>query len=150
MRSKISVIGDDQQVVERLREGDRKDVAAVASDAWADLAGSEVVVVLDGADVPAAAVAALRRASCAVLVVATADLERDVLRALEAGLAPRPRVLGVGVDDLVAAVEAIVFGRRTTVDAAVLCRGELGVEDRVATVPVVLGAAGIQRIGAEG
>ena len=123
------------------------DVAVVASDAWADLAGSEVVVVLDGADVPAAAVAALRRASCAVLVVATADVERDVLRALEAGLAPRPRVLGVAVDDVVVAVEAIVFGRRTTVDAAVLCRGELGVEDRVATVPVVLGPAGIQRIG---
>ena len=148
MRSKISVIGDPtDETVRRLSEGDRLAVSAVAPDAWADLAGSEVVVVIDGADVAPAAVAALRRASCAVLVVATDDPERDVNRALEAGLAPRPRVVGVPPGEVVAAVEAIVFGRQTTLQGAVLCRGELGIQDRVATVPVTLGAPGIVKIG---
>ena len=149
MRSKIAVIGEQaDEVVTSLREGDRFDVHAVAPDAWHDLAGADVVVVVDGADVPAAAAASLRRASCAVLLVATADPERDAERALEAGLAPRPRVVGVTPGDVMAATEAIVFGRVTTLQAAVLCRGELGVQDRVATVPVTLGAAGIERIGA--
>ena len=148
MRYKITVIGDDpEDTVERLSAGDRAHVSHVRPDQWADLAGSDAVVVLDGADVPVAARAALRRASLAVLVVATADPERDVDRALEAGLAPRPRVIGVRPPDVVAAVEAIVFGRRTTLDAAVLCRGELGI-DGVAMVPVTLGAPGIERIGA--
>lgn len=148
MRSKITVIGDHvKQVLAQLREGDRFDVIHVAPDAWADLAGSDVVVVLDGADVPTAARAALRRASLAILLVATGDAEADVLRALDAGLAPRPRVLGLAPDDVVAAAEAIVFGRATALHGAVLCRGELGIEDRVSTVPVTLGAAGIERIG---
>jgi hypothetical protein len=146
MRSKIAVIGE-QAVVGALRAGDRFAVVPVAPEAWSDLAGADVVVVTDGTDVPEAARAALRRASQAMLVVATGDLERDGVRALEAGLAPRPRVLGVRRDDLVAAVEAIVFGRLTQLEAAVLCRGELGIEDRVATVPVTLGAAGIEQIG---
>ena len=148
MRSKITVIGDDpDSTVDTLSAGDRAHVAHVRPEDWADLAGSDAVVVLDGADVPVAARAALRRASLAVLVVATSEPERDVVRALEAGLAPRPRVFGVRPEDVTAAVEAIVFGRRTTLEAAVLCRGELGIEDRVAMVPVTLGAPGIERIG---
>ena len=58
MRSKITVVGErTEQTIDRLREGDRFAVAAVAPDSWADLAGSDDIVVTDGADVQAAAVA---------------------------------------------------------------------------------------------
>jgi hypothetical protein len=150
MRSKITVVGEQPHpVVDELSAGDRLNVAAVAADAWHDLAGSDVVVVLDGADVPEAARAALRRASCAMLLVATADPERDVTRALEAGLAPRPRVVGIAREHVLAATEAFAFGRRATLPVAVMCQGELGIENRVATVTATLGVTGIERIGEE-
>jgi hypothetical protein len=148
MRSKITVIGDTGG--ERLGAGDRADVVTVTDESWADLAGSEVVVVGDGVDVATAAAAVARRAPAAVVLVVTADGERDCAAALETSLLPRPRVLAVAPGDLPAAVEAVLYGREAALEAAVLCRGELGIEDRVATVPVQVGAGGVRRIGERG
>jgi hypothetical protein len=113
------------------------------------LAGSDVVVVTAGVDVADAARATARRASGSVLVLATGDGERDCATALEASLLPRTRVLAVEPADVVAAVGAVVFGRDTQLEAWAYCRGELGIDDRVAQVPVVLGAGGLRRIGRE-
>jgi hypothetical protein len=108
-----------------------------------------VVVVTAGVDVADAARATARRASGSVLVLATGDGERDCATALEASLLPRTRVLAVEPADVVAAVGAVVFGRDTQLEAWAYCRGELGIDDRVAQVPVVLGAGGLRRIGRE-
>jgi hypothetical protein len=149
MRSKITVVGDSgggEGLASTLSAGDRADVVTV-SGAWADLAGSEVVVLGGGADVPAAAGEVARRAPAAVVVLATADGERDCAAALEASLLPRPRVFAVAPGDVQAAVEAVVHGREAALEAAVLCRGELGIDDRVATVPVRVGPGGVRSIG---
>jgi hypothetical protein len=108
-----------------------------------------VVVVTAGVDVADAARATARRASGSVLVLATGDGERDCATALEASLLPRTRVLAVEPADVVAAVGAVVYGRDTQLEAWAYCRGELGIDDRVAQVPVVLGAGGLRRIGRE-
>jgi hypothetical protein len=144
MRSKITVIGDTGG--ESLATGNRVDVVTV-TDEWADLAGSDVVVLGDGVDVATAAGAVARRAPAAVVVLATGDGERDCAAALDASLLPRPRVLAVAPDDVGAVVEAVLYGSEAALEAAVLCRGELGIEDRVATVPVRVGAGGVRRIG---
>lgn len=146
MRSKITVVGDAaSDVVVALRAGDHADVTAV-TDTWADVAGSEVVVVTGG-DLTAAGRQVARRAPGAVVLVATADAERDCARVLASSLLPRPRVFGVVREDVRTAVEAVVFGRDVALQAAALCRGELGIEDRVATVPVRVGAGGLRSIG---
>jgi hypothetical protein len=144
MRSKITVIGDTAG--ERLGADGRVDVVTV-TDEWADLAGSDVVVLGEGVDVATAASAVARRAPAAVMLVATADRERDCATALEVSLLPRPRVFAVAPDDVPAAAEAVLYGREAALDAAVLCRGELGIEDRVATVRVRVGAGGVLAIG---
>jgi hypothetical protein len=55
----------------------------------------------------------------------------------------------VPADAVTTAVEAVLFGRGTELRAAVMCRGEEGVDERVATVTVWLSAGGVRRIGAE-
>jgi malate/lactate dehydrogenase len=148
MRSKISVVGEQgNDLAGALGSGDRHDVVAL-NGASPDLAGSDVVV-LAGGDVAGAASAVARRAPAAVLIVATADHEADCAVAVEASLLPRPRVIGVPADAVTAAVEAVLFGRGIELRAAVLCRGEEGVDERVATVTVWLSAGGVRRIGEE-
>jgi hypothetical protein len=144
MRSKITVIGDTRG--EPPVTDDRADLVTV-TDEWADLAGSDVVVLGTGVDVVRAASAVARRAPAAVMLLATADGERDCAAALATSLLPRPRVLAIAPQDVPAAVEAVLYGREAALEAAVLCRGELGIEDRVATVPVRVGAGGVRRIG---
>ncbi len=136
------------EVSARLVGADCAEVVAVdRPEAFADIAGSEVVVLVEGVDVAAAARAVARRAPGAVLLVATSDAERDTATALEAGLMPRPRAFGVVAQDVATAVEAVIFGRDTPLQAAALCRGELGIEDRVATVPVRVGTGGLRAVG---
>lgn len=148
MRSKISVIGrHGESLVEALRAAQRADVTWVRGDAYADVAGSEVVVLAEGADVGAAARAAAVRAAASVIVVATARFTSDTADALEASLFPRPRLFGVAAEDAAPAVDAVLFGRDETFTVAALCRGELGVEDRVETVPARVGRGGLRAIG---
>ena len=113
----------------------------------ADVPGAEVVVVLDAADVATTASEIARRAPAAVVLVATPDAERDCATVLDVSLLPRHQVVGIPTGDVAAAVEAVVFGRELALHGAALCRGELGIEDRVATVPLRLGAGGVRRIG---
>ena len=119
----------------------------VAEASLDDMAGSDVVVLLPGVDAGAVGAAAARRAAGAVVLVATADAEADTQAGLDASLLPRPRVIGVARDDLATAAEAIVFGREVALSGAACCRGELGVDDRVATVPLRVGAGDIRAIG---
>lgn len=148
MRSKISVIGDNgESLVDALRAAGRADVTWVQGDAYADVAGSEVVVLADGADVGAAAKAAAVRAAASVIVVATERFADDTATALKASLFPRPRLFGVAPDDATAAVDAVLFARDEPLTVAALCRGELGVEDRVETVPARVGRGGLRAIG---
>lgn len=147
MRSRISIIGDGAgEVARALAAGDRAQVTAVAGNRLDDLAGSDVVVLVQGADPGAAGVAVARRASGAVVLVATDDPEGDAQTVLDASLLPRPRVLGVAIADVPVAAEAVIFGREVALQAAACCRGELGL-DRVATVPVRVGAGGLRAIG---
>jgi hypothetical protein len=145
MRGKISVVGGGD-AFDGLG-GQRVTVVRLDAPAGDRLAGSDVVVVARGADVAGAARATARRASAAVLVVATGGGEQDCATALQASLLPRTRVVGVEPADAVAAVEAVLFECETPLECWALCRGELGIEDRVAQVPAVLGAGGIRRIG---
>lgn len=139
MRSKISVIGE---LTHDLRAVDvRADVTHVEGDAYADCAGSEVVVLTDGADVPAAAAAVARRAGAAVLVVATPDFEADTAVALSASLLPRPRVFGVTPDAAAEAVEAVLFGRGVPLTVAAC------VDDTVELTGARVGAGGLQALG---
>ncbi|HWT92431.1 MAG TPA: hypothetical protein VN238_05510 [Solirubrobacteraceae bacterium] len=148
MRSKISVIGENgESVVTSLKAAGRADVTWVRGDAYADCAGSEVVVLAEGADVRAAAKAAAVRAAASVIVVATERFASDTSGALKASLFPRPRLFGVAPADAVAAVDAVLFARDETFTVAALCRGELGVEDRVETVPARVGRGGLRAIG---
>ena len=147
MQSKITVIGEGQ-VASRLNgEADRVRVSTLADAAPEALAGSDVVVLAEGADVADAARATARRASGAVLLVATDHGQRDCATALQASLLPRSRVMAVAPDDAQAAVAALLYGRETALEGWAYCRGELGIEDRVAQVPFVLGAGGLRRIG---
>jgi malate/lactate dehydrogenase len=145
MRSKISVVDVGRPDLTDALSSGRVNVLTVNGN-WHDLAGSDVVV-LAGGEVRAAAREIARRAPAAVLVVATGDSEADCAAVLQESLLPRPRVIGVARDDVAAVVEAVLYGGETRVDAAVLCRGELGIDDRVATVPVRLGRGGVRRIG---
>jgi malate dehydrogenase len=43
-------------------------------------------------------------------------------------------------------VAALACDRRAVLACALLCQGELGVQDAVAGVPVVLGARGVERV----
>ena len=148
MRSKISVIGDNgESLVDALRAAGRADVTWVRESAYADAAGSEVVVLADGADIAAAAKAAAVRAAASVIVVATERFADDTATALKASLFPRPRLFGVAPGDAVAAVDAVLFARDEPFTVAALCRGELGVEDRVETVPARVGRGGLRAIG---
>jgi len=147
MRSKITVIGEGDVLTSLTGEDARAQVTALAEPSAELMAGSDVVVVATGVDVADAARATARRASGSVLVVATADGERDCATALSVSLLPRSRVLAVDPADVAAAVGAVVYGRDTPLKAWAFCRGELGIDDRVAQVPVVLGAGGLRRIG---
>jgi hypothetical protein len=149
MTSKITVIGEGDVVTSLTGEDGRVPVTHLREAAGELLAGSDVVVVAAGVDVAGAARAAARRASGSVLLVATGAGERDCTTALSASLLPRSRVLAVEPADVVAAVAAVVDGRDTPLEAWAYCRGELGIDDRVAQVPVVLGAGGLRRIGRE-
>ena len=147
MRSKISIIGEGAgELALELAAGDRAQVTAVAGDRLDDIAGSDVVVLVAGADPDTVGRAVARRAAGAVVVVATGAAEADTQVVLDASLLPRPRVVGVEPGDIAAAAEAIVFGREVALEAAACCRGELGL-DRVATVPVRIGTGGIRAIG---
>ena len=147
MRSKISIIGEGAQgLAVDLAAGDRAQVTTVHGDRLDDLAGSDVVVLVAGADAEAAGRAVARRASGAVVLVATAEAETDTQTVLDASLLPRPRVVGVARGDIAEAAEAIIFGREVALEGAACCRGELGL-DRVATVPLRVGAGGIRAIG---
>jgi len=138
-------------VLTSLTGGDtRLQVTHLTEPAGELLAGSDVVVLAQGADVAEAAAATARRASASVLVVATDDGQRDCDTALRASLLPRSRVVAVAPADAAAATAAVAYGHDTPVEGWAYCRGELGIEDRVAQVPLVLGAGGLRRIGREG
>ena len=111
------------------------------------LAGSHVVVLGGAVDVAAAARATAQRASGAVLLVATEDGQHDLATALEASLLPRSRVVAVEPGDAATAVAALLYGRDTALTGWAFCRGELGIEGRVAQVPLTLGAGGLRGIG---
>jgi hypothetical protein len=147
MRSKITVVGESGSALAHALKADGRCSVVSLAEGAPDLAGSDVVVIAGG-DVAAAAEAAARRAPSAVLLVATPDREADCATAVETSLLPRSRVVGVARDDVVGAAEAVLYGRELELRAAVLCRGEEGVDDRVATVPVRLGTGGVRRIGA--
>ena len=149
MKSKISVIGEGDLVGALNGEADRVNLTVVRDLSPELLAGSDVVVVTGGVDVADAARATARRASGCVLVVATEHGQRDCATALQASLLPRSRVVAVEPSDAPAAARAVLYGRDTPLDCWVLCRGELGIDDRVAQVPAVLGAGGLRRIGRE-
>jgi hypothetical protein len=143
MRSKITVLGDEREgeLFPLLAEGDWVDLGGEDG-----LSGSDVVVFGDG-DVTAGARRAAEHASGAVLLVVTRDVIGGVSDALVASLLPRGRVIGVRPDQVRTAAEAVVLGRETALEAAVLCRGELGIDDEVRVVPVVVGSGGVRRIG---
>ena len=145
MRSKIVVMGEASRFTHTLSEGDWVDVVGEP-----DLAGAHVVVIGDGVDVADTATRIARRAPGAVIVVATGDPKGGVREALAASLLPRARVLGVHPDHVRAACEAILLRREATIEAAVLCRGEAGIEDDVSVVPVVVGRFGVVRIAPTG
>lgn len=147
MTSKITIIGEGESLS---GESDRVNVTHLTQLSGELLAGSDVVVVTDGVDVGEAARATARRASGSVLVVATEHGERDCATALSASLLPRSRVIAVAPADVTTAVDAVAYGRDTPLEAWAYCRGELGIDDRVALVPVVLGAGGLRSIGRDG
>jgi malate/lactate dehydrogenase len=142
MRSKITVLGENKVVTRMLSEDDWVRVAGED-----DLAGSHVVVVAEGVDAVDAGARVARRAAGAVVIVATADPKAGVAAVLEGSLLPRGRVLGLHGDLVRVAAEAIVLGRDTTLEGAVHVRGELGIEDAVSVVPLVVGRGGVRRIG---
>ena len=142
MRSKITVLGESESLTRMLSEGDW--VRVCGGD---DVAGSHVVVVTDGVDARDAGALVARRATGAVVLVVTSDPKAGVAAVLEGSLLPRGRVVGVHADLVRAAAEAIVLGRDTTLEGTVRVRGELGVEDEVSVVPLVLGRGGVRRIG---
>src|SRR4051812_38367707 len=101
MRGKISVIDATRSgIVESLRVSDAADVVQVQFGEWPDLAGSDVVVLVDDTDIAAAARGVARRAPGAVLLVVTADPEGDCAAAIHASLLPRGRVMGLAADDV--------------------------------------------------
>jgi malate/lactate dehydrogenase len=128
----------------------------VTAGAWADAAGSDLVVV-DAAAAPTAAEIAARCAG-AVVVAATADPVADTALLLEGTRLPRARVFGpAGAEGAPAAgpvttaalalqaVDAILRDRRATLRCAVLCLPEDGAEG-VHPRDVVIGAGGVQAI----
>ena len=152
MRSKITVIGTgeiSEALVATLAAADHSDVVRImGEDDWATLAGSRVVVVVDGdAEVVGREVA--RRASGAVIVLATAEPLADTRAALASSLLPRARVFGVEQSPpaVMRAVEAVIFDRGVSLRAAAHCRGECGHDDKVARVPVTVGRGGLRGIG---
>lgn len=152
MRSKITVIGTgetSEALVATLAAADHSDVVRVmGEDEWETLAGSRVVVLVDG-DAELVGREVARRASGAVIVLATAEPLADTRAALASSLLPRARVFGVEQSPpaVMRAVEAVIFDRGVELRAAAHCRGECGHEDKVARVPVTVGRGGLRGIG---
>ena len=142
MRSKITVLGECDVLTQLLSEGEWVHVCT-----GEHIAGSHVVVVCEGVDARAAGDLVARRASGAVVIVATSDPKAGVADVLAASLLPRGRVVGLHADHVRPAAEAVVLGRDHTVEGAVLLRGELGIDDEVSVVPLVVGRGGVRRIG---
>jgi hypothetical protein len=115
----------------------------------ARLPGSDVVVLGRGLDHHAAGRDVARHAPAAVVVAVGEEdeLPREVTALIGALLLPRARVLGVTAADLPRALDAVLFGTEASLRAAVLCRGECGVHEEVAVVPVRVGAGGVRSIG---
>ena len=146
MRSKITVIGPTDAASALAADG-HTDVTHLDDPRPERLAGSDLVLVAQGVDMERAARATARRAPGAVLLLETGPGLDDCDVALAASLLPRPRVIGVDAGDAVAAAEAILYGRDTELTVFARCRGEMGIDDRVAQVPAVVGAGGLRRIG---
>jgi hypothetical protein len=142
MRSKITVLGEKELFTRMLSEGDWVRVCG-----GEHVAGSHLVVVGEGIDAREAGALVARRASGAVVIVATADPKAGVAAVLEGSLLPRGRVVGLHGDLVRAAAEAVLLGRDTTMEGAVHLRGELGIEDEISVVPLVVGRGGVRRIG---
>jgi hypothetical protein len=65
----------------------------------------------------------------------------------EATLFPRARIIGVKEDaEVRAVVDAVVYDRGEQFETIVRCQGERGLEDEFASVPVRIGAQGVQEI----
>ncbi len=146
MRGKITVIGNSR-AADALAADDRLEVRRLAGPDAEQLAGSDLVLVAQGVDMAEAARATALRAPAAVLLLETGPDLEDCDVALGASLLPRPRVFGVDASDAVAAGEAVLFDRETKLEVFARCRGELGIEDRVARVPATVGRGGLRRIG---
>lgn len=142
MRSKITVLGESDVLTQRLTEGDWTHVCGRDH-----IAGSHLVVVTDGVDPREAGALIARRASGAVVLVATSDPKAGVSAVLAGSLLPRGRIVGVHRDVVRQAAEAVVLDRELVVEGAVLVRGELGIDDEVSVVPLVLGRGGVRKIG---
>jgi malate/lactate dehydrogenase len=146
MRGKITVIGNSQ-AADALAADPRFEVTRLSEPDAEQLAGSDLVLVAQGVDMAEAARATARRAPAAVLLLETGPDLDDCEVALGASLLPRPRVFGVDASDAVAAGEAVLFDRETTLQVFARCRGELGIEDRVAQVPATVARGGLRKIG---
>jgi malate/lactate dehydrogenase len=144
-------------------EGLADDVAGAASSqgyeprvragAWADAAGSDLVVVDAVGDDTAAEIAA--RCAGAVVVVVTPTPVADVDRLLAETRLPRARIVGAAVDGagpITAAarateiVDAVLRDRRRTIAAAVQVLDESDGATDVVVRDARIGAGGIQAI----
>ena len=143
MRGKITVT-NAQAVARTLVERGACDVLDVTqSTPGPDMRGSLAIVAGEGADLAACH----RFAPAAVLVIVGDGLDRTVAETLRQTLLPRTRVIGVAERDAARVAEAIALERDLAVRCSALCRGELGIDDRVAEVDAVVGAGGLRRIG---
>jgi malate dehydrogenase len=120
----------------RLRAGVARELGVSSRDVTALVLGGR-----GGRAVPV--LRALRVGGTAV----TDKLPAERLAGLVAALSSAPPA---GVRTVAAAtaevVEALACDRHAVLACALLCQGELGVQDAVAGVPVVLGAGGVERV----
>ena len=132
MRCKVTVVGEAPSLRRELAAGAYAEVASEEG-----LPGSHVVVLAGGVDVAAQARRVASRAPGAVIVV----VDGDVRTVLEASLFPRARVVGVDADAALAAIEAVLYDRRTEVTVHLV-----GLDDDVVTSAAVLGRQGVREL----
>lgn len=86
---------------------------------------------------------ALRVGGAAVADKLPAEHVARLVAALHSGPAAGPRTVAAAT---AAVVQAVAGDTRALIPCAVLCAGELGVQDAIAGVPVVLGSGGVRRV----
>ncbi|MDX6649011.1 MAG: malate dehydrogenase [Solirubrobacteraceae bacterium] len=120
----------------RLRAGVARELGVSARDVTA--------LVLGGRGERAVPVLrALRVGGTAVTDKLAAERVAAVVAGLSSGPPAGVRTVAAATAEVVA---ALACDRRAVLACALLCQGELGVQDAVAGVPVVLGARGVERV----